>query len=265
MERHNKVIWIIVAVAITVFITGVKREIKNADSKGTNIICFGDSITAGHVVSPSESYQALLSRMTGRPVVNAGIDTDTSREALKRLESDVLSRDPLLVIIEFGGNDFLDRVPIEDTARNIAEIADKIQAQGAMVAIFDISAGIIFNDYHKVLQKLALRKKAIFIPFVLEGILTNSSLKSDSAHPNSIGYRAIVHRVYSEIITSLNQNALSSASKTVKHKRRLKINKGFPDRHSLRSCAISLRAAFGGVTSEFCAYLVKSKAESEFQ
>ena len=71
-----------------------KREIKNIDSKGKNIICFGDSITFGYGVNPEESYPAALSKMTDIPVINAGIDGDTSVEAVRRIDSDILDREP---------------------------------------------------------------------------------------------------------------------------------------------------------------------------
>ena len=79
-----------------------KREVKNIDSKGENIICFGDSITYGYGVKPGEDYPTDLAALVRHPVINAGIDGDSSPEAIQRLEDDVLQRHPLLVIIEFG-------------------------------------------------------------------------------------------------------------------------------------------------------------------
>ncbi len=81
------------------FLTGcAKREIKNIDSKGKNIVCFGDSVTFGYGAEPGGDYPSALTKMISIPVINAGIDGDTSTEALKRIKFDVLGRDPLLVI-----------------------------------------------------------------------------------------------------------------------------------------------------------------------
>jgi len=125
-----------------------KREIRNIDSRGTAIICFGDSITFGYGAQTQESYPVILSKMIQTPVINAGIDGDTTTEALRRFDSDVLERDPLLVIIEFGGNDFLRKIPKEVTVKNIKEMVERAQAKGAMVAIVDISAGMFLGEYH---------------------------------------------------------------------------------------------------------------------
>jgi acyl-CoA thioesterase-1 len=176
-----------------------KREIKNANSQGENIICFGDSITFGYGVSPTECYPLALAKMVVLPVINAGIDGDTSTEALRRLETDVLTRSPRMVIIEFGGNDFLRKVPFERTVSNIREMVERIQAGGAMVAVVDISAGILMKEYRAPYRKIAFEKGAIFIPSVMAGIITNPQMKSDFFHPNCNGYKLIAERVFKAI------------------------------------------------------------------
>ena len=185
-----------------------KREIKNINSRGKNIICFGDSITFGYGADPGGDYPSALAKITCVPVINAGIDGDTSTEALKRLKSDVLDREPLMVIVEFGGNDFLRKIPTEITLNNMKAIIDTIQAEGAMVAVVDISTGMLLRQYHSPFYNLAREKGAIFIPSLLTGIITNPRLKSDFIHPNTDGYNVIAQRVYRIITPYLNQNIL---------------------------------------------------------
>jgi len=206
----NKLIYVIALLGYSVIaLTGcAKREIKNIDAKGKNIICFGDSITFGYGAEPGGDYPSALTKMTSIPVINAGIDGDTSTEALKRLKSDVLDRDPLLVIVEFAGNDFLKKIPQEITLSNVEEMIEKIQAQGAMTAIVDISAGMFLAEYRKAFSNLARQKGAIFIPGILSGIITNPHLKSDFIHPNTDGYNVIAQRIYRVITPYLNQNSL---------------------------------------------------------
>lgn len=186
-----------------------KREIKNLDSKGKNIVCFGDSITFGYGVNPGEDYPTALSKMLSIPVINEGIDGDTSLEALRRFKPDALDRDPLIVIIEFCGNDFLRKIPIETTTRNIKKMVKLAQAKGAMVAIVDISAGLFLADYRKAFSSLAKETGSIFISSALSGIITNPSMKSDFLHPNAAGYKIVAQRVYRAIIPYLNKNAIN--------------------------------------------------------
>lgn len=190
-----------------------KREIKNINSSGKNIICFGDSITFGYGAGPGEDFPLILSKLTNMPVINAGVDADTSFSALKRLQSDVLDREPLLVIIEFSGNDFLRKFPMELTVNNIEEMIERIQAGGAMAVVVDISAGMFLSEYRKVLSGLAKEKGAIFIPRLLSGIITNPVMKSDFLHPNANGYKLIALRIYREINPYLKKNTQLSKAK----------------------------------------------------
>jgi acyl-CoA thioesterase-1 len=206
-HRQKRIIFLVAcSLQLAALLAGcAKKEIKNIGSKGTNIICFGDSITFGYGVSSGEDYPSMLAKIVPLTVINAGIDGDTTTEALKRLDSDVISRKPRLVIIEFGGNDFLRGIHNEVTIGNITEMAEKIQESGAMVAIVDISAGFLLNQYSTPLYNFCKAKGVVFIPKVLKGIITNPSLKSDFIHPNAKGYKIIAERVCRVILPYLNQ------------------------------------------------------------
>lgn len=206
--QRKVIIFTLCYVMFLFFLTGcAKREIKNISSTGKNIICFGDSITFGYGANPGEDYPSVLSGMVGIPVINAGLESETTPEALKRLESDVLNKEPLLVIIEFGGNDFLKKIPREETFNNIREMAERIQAKGAMVAIADISAGMFLKEYRSLFSRLAKEEEAVFIPSILGGIITNPSMKSDFLHPNAAGYKIIAQRIYNAIMPYLSRNS----------------------------------------------------------
>lgn len=191
------------------FLSGcAKTKIKNIGSKGKNIICFGDSITFGYGVKPGEDYPTVLAALVSQPVINAGIDGDTSTEALKRLDADVLDREPLVLIIEFGGNDFLRKTPLQTTVSNSREMTRRAQEKGAMVAIADISAGLFMRDYRIALGRMAREEGAIFVPGILSGIVTNPSMKSDFLHPNNHGYKVLARRIYRAIRPYLNSGVV---------------------------------------------------------
>jgi lysophospholipase L1-like esterase len=182
-----------------------RPRIKNSAAKGETIVCFGDSITFGYGVEQGQDYPALLAKLVSPPVVNAGIDGDTTIEALQRLQADVLQRKPFLVIVEFCGNDFLRKFPVEVTVSNIAKMIDIIQEKGVMVALVDISTGMFLAEYRRRFKRLAREKGAIFIPQVLDKIITNPSLKSDFLHPNASGYQLIAQRIQRAISPYLKQ------------------------------------------------------------
>jgi len=190
---------------ISIFFGCARYEVKNIDSSGEGIICFGNSITAGSGFSKEEVYPYLLSELLNCPVINAGQGGDTSSDGLRRLEKDVLTYKPRLVIIEFGGNDFLRKLPLSQTVNNIRIMVERIQEKGAMVAIADVSSGMIMSGYRNSYKKLARQTQAIFIPNLLKGIITDPTLKSDSIHPNAEGHRIIAERIYQAIEPYLNR------------------------------------------------------------
>ncbi|MEW6101112.1 MAG: GDSL-type esterase/lipase family protein [Candidatus Omnitrophota bacterium] len=207
MQNSRQRIILLIFCLAAILASCAKKEIKNIGSRGENIICFGDSITHGYGASTGEDYPTLLSKLAGLSVINAGKEGETTSEALMRLSEDVLERNPLLVIVELGGNDFLHKIPKEVTRENINQIVEKIQARGAMVAITDLRAGLLLREYTPVFKRIAKEKQAIFIPSILSGIITNPHLKSDFLHPNEAGYKLIAERVYGVIKPYLEENS----------------------------------------------------------
>ena len=199
MKRNRILVLVFISLCVLALFGCAKREIVNVGSKGKNRICFGDSITFGYGANAGEDFPTQLRKLMNAPVINAGLSGDTSTEALARLDHDVLEKNPRLVLIEFGGNDFIKNVPMQETIKNTEEMIDKIQAKGAMVALVDISAGMFMRAYRGVFAKIAVKKNAIFIPSVLDKIITNPSMKSDFLHPNGSGYKEIARRIKSKI------------------------------------------------------------------
>lgn len=173
--------------------------IRNLRSSGESIICLGDSLTEGVGAGAGEDYPSALAKEIGIPVVNAGQRGDTTEQALARLSDAVLSKNPRLVIVFLGGNDFLRQRPRAESRGNLAEIVRRVQAQGAMVAIAGMKFGLFTDEFANIYEDTARELGALYIPQVMQGILTDSKLKSDAIHPNGAGYRLIAERIAARI------------------------------------------------------------------
>lgn len=180
-------------------------KIRNLRSAGRTIVCFGDSLTEGVGAGEGEDYPSALSRQLALPVVNAGRRGDTTADALERLSDAVLSKNPRLVILLLGGNDFLRQRPRQETRTNLAEIVQRVQAQGAIVAIAGIQLGLFTDEYGEIFEQTAEKFGALYIPQVMKGSLGKSSLKSDPIHPNGAGYRLIAERIAEKIKPLLHE------------------------------------------------------------
>jgi acyl-CoA thioesterase-1 len=175
------------------------RAIRNLASRGATLVCFGDSLTQGVGAGPGEDFPSLLAATLPIPVVNAGVAGETTADGLRRLERDVLSQDPRLVLVFFGGNDFLRRVPREQIRRNLEVMAERIQGAGAMVVLVGFRAGILTDEMGPLYEEVARDRGMLYIPDALKGILTDSRLKSDAVHPNGAGYRRLADRLLAEL------------------------------------------------------------------
>jgi lysophospholipase L1-like esterase len=158
---------------------------------GENIICFGDSLTSGYGATPGMDYPSQLSRQVGKPVINAGRSGDTTVSALARLDRDVLSRSPRIVLITLGGNDLMRGMDRQQAFGNLKAIVTTIQARGALVIIGGIEAPIWGRGFEEGYRQVSKETGAVLIPDVLKGIMGNPNLMHDAIHPNDSGYAAM--------------------------------------------------------------------------
>lgn len=180
-----------------------QKEVVNRDSKGSTIVCFGDSLTYGYGVERGSDYPTVLSRKVALPVINAGVNSNTTDLAKGRIKTDVLAHDPYIVVIEFGANDFMTKIPLGKTLENLRELIQESQSDGAMVFLVDVSAGLLMQEYRGAYSRLAAQTGAVFVPDVLTGIITNPRLKSDFVHPNAAGYDLIAGRIHKALLPYL--------------------------------------------------------------
>jgi lysophospholipase L1-like esterase len=170
--------------------------VKNARPTGESIICFGDSLTYGTGASPGMDYPSQLSRLIGRPVINAGIPGDTTGTALARLERDVLSRSPRIVIITLGGNDLMRGVSRAEAFRNLKTVIAAAQDQGALVIVGGIDLSIRGRGFSEGYRKVSEETGAVLVPDILKGLLGNPEKMSDAIHPNDAGYAVMAGYFY---------------------------------------------------------------------
>ena len=163
-------------------------------TSGTTIVAFGDSLVSGNGTSSGGNFVSVLSARLGVTIINAGRSGDTTSAALNRLQSDVLARDPRVVIVLLGGNDLLRGVPQTQRLANITQIVQRIRAAGAAVLLVGLSDSFL-NPFGGGLDELAERTDSALVPGILDGILGRQELMSDGIHPNNAGHRLMADRI----------------------------------------------------------------------
>lgn len=159
-------------------------------NQGSVILAFGDSLTQG-VGAPSEqSYPAHLARELGVNVINVGNSGETSAQGLARMKALLEQHNPDLVIICYGGNDLLRRLPVNQLANNLDQMIQLSQAHGAQVLLVGVPKPAIFLDPVPVYSDLATRYQLAAELDILSDLLDDKDMKSDAVHLNGKGYQA---------------------------------------------------------------------------
>ena len=180
--------------------------VASARQKSPKIVAFGDSLTAGYGLQPSQSYPSLLQQKLDADgfqyeVVNAGVSGDTSAGGLRRIDWS-LEGDVRILILELGANDFLRGQPTRETRKNLAQIIERCRERNVAVLLAGMltptSAG---DDYQReiveVFQSLAKEYDVPMIPFFLENVAGIEKLnQQDRVHPNAEGTKIVADTVY---------------------------------------------------------------------
>jgi len=172
-----------------------QQEVRNHDTPGRSVVCFGDSLTAGVGAGPGEDIASRLGSALGRSVVNAGVSGDTTASALARVSADVLVQHPGIVVVSLGGNDFLRGIPVTTAGENLGAIVQAIHQSGAMVLLGGFSFPSLSGDWPEMYARVAEREGCLLVPDLLAGITGKPGLTSDSIHPNAAGYAVLAGRL----------------------------------------------------------------------
>ncbi|MBR3655093.1 MAG: hypothetical protein IKN62_06660 [Elusimicrobia bacterium] len=170
---------------------------KNNQIQINSIVCFGDSLTQGYGSSEGNTYPYFLQQLTNLPVVNKGINGNTSKDGLNRID-DILTAQNSIILVEFGANDFFQQIPISETRENMEQIIDKLKTTDNVVVLVSIEDKQL-KQLYTMLKSLAKEKKVLFINGMLNEIWNDRTLFSDEVHPNSKGYKIVAEKIYKNI------------------------------------------------------------------
>ena len=161
------------------------------------LVCFGDSITAGYGLQPEQAYSAALQRKLDAAgysykVVNQGASGATTKDAVADLRV-VLQLHPEIVIVEFGGNDGLRGLPLDQTRRNLDAVLTALENAHIKVLLTGITLPPNYGpDYihafEAVFRDLAAKHRTAFVPMIYKGFeRVPGTIQADGIHPTAKG------------------------------------------------------------------------------
>ena len=181
------------------------------------IVCFGDSVTGLYYHSGGRrAYTDLLGTALRRlcpraevTTINAGVSGHTTRNALERINADVLELNPSLVTVMFGLND-MTRVPLAEYRANLVSIVEKVRGIGAEVLLCTPNSVITttsrpsekLEQYCDVVRDVALEHDVAlsdcyqaYEALRKQDALAWRLLMSDEIHPNRDGHKLIAEQI----------------------------------------------------------------------
>jgi len=170
------------------------------------IVCYGDSITAGYGLDDGEAYPDFLQKKLdgagyAYKVVNQGTSGATTKDAVAGLRY-VLRLHPAVVIVEFGGNDGLRGLPVEESKHNLDQVLTGLQNAHVKTLLAGITLPPQYGQdyiqsFEQLFRTLAASHRVTLIPMLyVDLIRVPGTIQSDGIHPTAKGSAIIAGTIF---------------------------------------------------------------------
>ena len=161
------------------------------------LVCYGDSITAGYGLQSGQSYPDFLQEKLDShgyhyKVVNQGTSGATTKDAVANIQS-ILLLHPEIVIVEFGGNDGLRGLPLDQTRRNLEQVLNTLESAHIKILLAGITlppnyGSDYIHTFEQVFSDLAARHHTAFVPMIYKDLVhVPNTIQQDGIHPTAKG------------------------------------------------------------------------------
>lgn len=184
-------------ILLLAFIREETRPEMTKLTKKETILAFGDSITYGFGANPKDSYPSKLSNLMPQNIINAGVNGDTSEDGLNRLPQLIENNDIQLILLWFGGNDILQKIPQQTIKANLKKMISLAKEKNIEVILISVPNVSLFGlDPLELYEEISKEEDVELIEGLLSHVLSTQSLKSDYIHPNKLGYEYIANKIH---------------------------------------------------------------------
>jgi len=170
------------------------------------LVCYGDSITAGHGLPDGQAYPDYLQKLLDArgyhyKVVNQGTSGATTKDALGSLPY-VLRLHPDVVIVEFGGNDGLRGLPVDQSRSNLDQVITGLERAHLKIVLAGITLPPDYGpDYIKsfdlIFRELAAKHHVALVPMLYKDLVhVPGTIQDDGIHPTAKGSAIIADTIF---------------------------------------------------------------------
>ena len=161
------------------------------------IVAYGDSITAGYGLAYGQAYPNFLQKKLDAEgywykVINQGTSGATTKDALAGLPI-VLRLHPAIVIVEFGGDDGLRGLPVDETRSNLDQLLTALEKAHMKIVFAGITLPPDYGpdyirSFQQIFRDLAARHHVAFVPMLYQNLVhVPGTIQDDGIHPTAKG------------------------------------------------------------------------------
>ncbi|WP_026462123.1 arylesterase [Adhaeribacter aquaticus] len=185
-----------------------QEEVALKNEPMQTILFFGNSLTAGYGLEPSQAFPALIQQKIDSlqlpyKVINAGLSGETTAGGRNRIDW-LLRQKVDVFVLELGANDGLRGIPVKETSRNLQIIVDKVKAKypEAKLVLLGMEippnmGGTYAEQFRVIFRQIATKNNMAFVPFLLEGVGGMRELNlPDGIHPTAAGHKILAKNVW---------------------------------------------------------------------
>jgi acyl-CoA thioesterase-1 len=188
--------------------------VKLQSTENVTIVALGDSLTSGWMVA--RGYTEFLRDMlmarypkAGIKIINSGIPGDTAPGGLFRLQQDVISYAPDLVLVQFALNDAFCGCSLGEFRLSIEAIVERVRQESSAEVLLltstlpaDASDFDVVAPFYAELKQIAQDQTCALAPVdehwrnaIAGGCSHDELVLDDRVHPSEAGYRLMAKAV----------------------------------------------------------------------
>jgi len=182
----------------------------SAISQKTNILIFGDSLSAAYGLPRNQGWVSLLQRRLDSNnlkynVENRSLSGETTFGGLERLPRALAQVKPRLVVFQLGANDGLRGLDLRTSRANLKAMIQKSLDAKAKVVIVGVRlppnlGETYLKEFDAIVPSLAKELQVQAVPAMLKGFAEDLSyFQEDQIHPNAKAQPIILETIWKSI------------------------------------------------------------------
>lgn len=202
-------------------------EFQRVDSSHT-VLVLGDSISAAYGIDKRDGWVTLLEQRLepqcpSVDIHNASVSGETSAGGLARLPGLLAAHQPLLLVIELGGNDGLRGLSPRQMGKNLQQMIALAEEAGAQVALLGMlmppNLGAVYvRLFEEAMAGVAEDESVLFQAFFLKGVAGQRDLlQVDGLHPTAAAQPRLLNNAWQLLETPLMEICQSRMGITTLH------------------------------------------------